>query len=29
MFTEEEIMTGKKIRYYRLKKGLTSEELAK
>lgn len=29
MFTEEKIMTGKKIRYYRLKKGLTSEELAK
>ena len=29
MFTEVENMIGKKIKYYRLKKGLTTEELAK
>ena len=29
MFTEVIIMVGKKIKYYRLKKGLTSEQLAK
>ena len=29
MFTEVEDMIGKKIKYYRLKKGLTTEELAK
>lgn len=29
MFTEVRIMVGKKIKYYRLKRGLTSEELAK
>lgn len=29
MFTEVRIMVGKKIKYYRLRKGLTSEQLAK